>query len=108
MSECCCEKCSKPKECCCNGGNFPSHKDELNRLNRIAGQIAGIQKMIDDGRYCLDIIMQINAVRAALKSVENNILERHLNSCVMNALQQTQEERCQKVKEILDLFKKIG
>lgn len=106
MTECHCENCQTPKDCCCSGGKFPSHKAEINRLNRIAGQISGIQKMINDNRYCLDIITQINAVRAALKSVENNILERHLNSCVMNALQQDSQERCQKVKEILELFKK--
>ena len=55
-----------------------THKENLSRLNRIAGQIEGIKKMIEDGRDCPDIISQLRAVRSAVKSVESNILEKHL------------------------------
>ena len=51
----------------------PNHSENLPRLNRISGQIDGIKKMIEEERYCLDIVNQIKAVRSALKSVEKNI-----------------------------------
>ena len=110
MKKCTCNPakgtlCSKPKDCCCNQGQYPSHSSQISRLNRISGQIEGIKKMIHEQRYCLDILMQITAVRSALKSVEENILERHLNSCVMNAMQ-SDSEKCKKVAEIVELFKK--
>ena len=50
----------------------PNHSENLPRLNRISGQIDGIKKMIEEERYCLDIVNQIKAVRSALKSVEKN------------------------------------
>ena len=56
----------------------PSHIENIPRLNRIAGQIEGIKKMIEDGRYCPEIISQLRAVRAAVKAVESNILQKHL------------------------------
>lgn len=62
------------------------HEDQLARLGRIAGQVAGIRKMIEEGRYCMDILIQLRAARAALKRVEGNILRRHLQHCVAQAL----------------------
>lgn len=92
-------------ECCDNKDKHPSHMSEINRLNRISGQVEGLKKMINDNRYCLEIITQISAVRAALKSVEMNILERHLNSCVADAMN-NEKDRNEKVREIIQLFKK--
>ena len=62
------------------------HMDQLPRMKRIAGQVVGIQRMIEEGRYCMDILIQLRAVRAALKRVEGNILERHLKHCVAQAI----------------------
>ncbi|MBN9570815.1 MAG: metal-sensitive transcriptional regulator, partial [Alphaproteobacteria bacterium] len=56
------------------------------RLNRIEGQVRGLSKMIDEDRYCIDIITQIGAVRAALDRVEQEILRDHVGHCVENAI----------------------
>lgn len=83
------------------------HTDQLNRLNRIEGQIRGIANMIADQRYCLDILTQIRAVKSALSSLESKILEAHLNHCVHKALDQKNRNETDKIiNEIKDLFKK--
>ena len=58
----------------------PNHKHEIPRLNRAIGQLEGIKKMIEEQRYCPDIIVQLKAVRSAIKHVESNILKTHLLS----------------------------
>jgi DNA-binding FrmR family transcriptional regulator len=58
----------------------------LNRLSRIEGQVRGLSKMIEEDRYCLDVLTQIRAVRAALVRVETNLLKDHLNHCIENAI----------------------
>ena len=83
------------------------HSDNLPRLNRIIGQVEGVKKMIEDKRYCTDIIMQIRAVRSALKSVESNILQKHLQHCVAQSFT-TQEDRSQKIEELKALFDKYN
>ena len=55
----------------------PSHKDNIVALRRIEGQVRGVQKMIEDGKYCIDILNQINAVKGALGRVEEKILKKH-------------------------------
>ncbi len=62
------------------------HYDELNRLRRIEGQVRGLQRMIEEDRYCIDILTQVRSVRAALARVSDSVLERHLNHCVAHAL----------------------
>lgn len=62
-------------------------KESLNRrLRRIEGQVRGIQKMIEEDRYCVDVLIQITAVNNALKKVGMNILERHTHHCVSGAI----------------------
>jgi CsoR family transcriptional regulator, copper-sensing transcriptional repressor len=56
------------------------------RLHRIEGQVRGIERMVDEDRYCIDILTQIGAVRTALESVGFELLEDHVNHCVHNAL----------------------
>ena len=56
------------------------------RLARIEGQVRGISKMLEEDRYCLDIVAQVRAVRAALRKVESAVLERHVESCVEAAI----------------------
>lgn len=57
----------------------------LNRLNRIQGQVGGISRMVDDDRYCIDILTQLQAVRAALAKVETELLREHIDHCVTAA-----------------------
>ncbi len=63
--------------------NEKSHKNIKARSNRIAGQVAGIQRMIDDDRYCVDILNQIAAARSALNALGIRLLSSHLESCVL-------------------------
>lgn len=86
----------------------PHHHGELPRLNRIAGQVDGIRRMIAEERHCTDILAQIRAARAALKTVEANVLETHLQSCVRDAMNGgDQREIDAKIEELKDLFKRF-
>jgi DNA-binding FrmR family transcriptional regulator len=102
---------SDDKNTCCHttsgGALRPRYDAELPRLNRVAGQINGIKKMIEDGRYCPEILTQLKAARAALRTIEASILEEHLGACVADAiLQGDQAEKDLKIMEIINLFKR--
>jgi DNA-binding FrmR family transcriptional regulator len=85
--------------------HFPSHTAQKRRLNRVKGQLDGIDKMIDDNRYCLDIIFQIRAATSALKSLEKEIMHVHIKSCVKTAMVSTDQfEAQEKIDEIMDFF----
>ena len=58
----------------------------IKRLNRIEGQVKGIQKMVDEERYCIDILTQISAIRSAINKVGSIILENHIMGCVVNCI----------------------
>lgn len=58
----------------------------LNRLNRIEGQVRGLSRMVEEARYCIDILTQLQAVRAALARVESEVLKDHMDHCVMGAI----------------------
>ena len=77
----------------------------IKRLNIIEGQVRGIKQMILDDRYCSDIITQMLAINKALESLENIILEKHLNSCIKTKIEKGNTEEVSK--EIMDLFKKL-
>ena len=64
----------------------PCHKEEIPSLSRVEGQVRGIAKMIDEDKYCIDILNQIKAVKNALTSVEGRILKKHMKECVKEAL----------------------
>ena len=64
----------------------PSADKLLNRLSRIEGQVRGISKMVDEGRYCIDVLTQLHAVRAALAKVETQMLRDHLGHCIEGAI----------------------
>ncbi|MFA5239891.1 MAG: metal-sensitive transcriptional regulator [Phycisphaerae bacterium] len=84
----------------------PSHRNSIVALKRIEGQVRGIQKMIEDRKYCIDILNQIHAVKGALGRVEEKILERHLQSCVTEAVKGSSEKKKQqKLDEILNLIR---
>ena len=79
--------------------------DILQRMRTIEGHLRGIIKMVEDDAYCIDIIRQIQAVEGALNKVSSRILEDHLNSCVITAVQgQDQSERERVLKEIAEVF----
>ena len=81
-------------------------KQITNRLNYISGHLGGIKKRIRDDKYCIDIIKQNEAVIAALKKVNQMILENHLNTCVTQAIKgKSQKERKKKIKELLAIYK---
>ncbi len=81
------------------------HSAENKRLNRIRGQVDGIQKMIDEHRYCPEIMMQVRAVRAALRSLESSIMERHLRGCVSAAMKAKEPQDAEaKIRELIQLF----
>jgi CsoR family transcriptional regulator, copper-sensing transcriptional repressor len=78
------------------------------RLARIEGQVKGIRKMIQDERYCVDILVQTSAVISALKRVEDIVMENHLNTCVVDAIRSDDEqEREKKISELMDLIAKF-
>ena len=83
----------------------PNHADNLVALRRIEGQVRGIQKMVGDRKYCIDILTQIHAVKGALSRVEEEILEKHFRNCVTEAVKVASEkEKQQKLDEILKLI----
>ena len=85
----------------------PSYKDSLPLLNRISGQLNGAGKMIEEGRYCPDILNQLRASRAALRTLEGRILEQHLRACVCETLKGGDKaSKDSKIEELLDLFRR--
>lgn len=80
----------------------------INRLKRSEGQIRGIIKMLEDGRYCIDILNQMQAVKAALARAESELLKEHAATCIEKALASGNvDEQRQKVGELVDLFDKL-
>ena len=85
--------------------NNPGHEDNLVALRRIEGQVRGVQRMIEDRKYCIDILNQIYAVKGALGRVEERILEKHFQHCVTEAVKgSSDKDKLQKLKEILTLI----
>jgi len=83
----------------------PSHEGNLVALRRIEGQVRGVQRMIEDRKYCIDILTQIYAIKGALSRVEENILKKHFRNCVTEAVKGASEkEKRQKLDEILKLI----
>ena len=78
------------------------------RLFRIEGQVRGIARMLDEDRYCIDVLTQIMAVRAALRKVEEEILRDHVAHCVENAIAGgNAEEQRRKVAELMDVMARV-
>jgi len=83
----------------------PCHKEQLASIRRIEGKIRGIQKMIDEGQYCIDILNQIKAVKNSITTVEGKILKKHLNECIKESLT-GKNSYDEKVDEIVKLLKR--
>ena len=82
-----------------------SRTDALRRLRLIEGQVAGIQKMINERRYCMDIVNQISAVEAVLHKVAAIVLRNHMETCVLSAFRSTDTEDVeQKINELMRVY----
>ena len=68
----------------------PDHIKNIHRINRIHGQLKGVEKMIVEKRYCLEILQQTRAITSAIKSLENNILNKHIDHCVVDAMKKNE------------------
>ena len=84
----------------------PDHSNELKRLKRIQGQLEGIERMILNRRYCIDILNQTKAITAAIHSLESALLEKHLQTCIKASFSEPESDSEIKIKEIMELFKK--
>ena len=75
-------------------------------MSYLSGHLEGVKKMVKDDKYCIDILKQSEAVIAALKKVNEMVLENHLNTCVTDAIKgKSEKERKKKIKELLEVFK---
>jgi DNA-binding FrmR family transcriptional regulator len=81
----------------------------LTRLRKVAGQVAGIQRMVEEDRYCVEILHQVAAVEGALDRVGHLILSSHVETCVASALESGKpRERKEKLDELMEVFSRFG
>jgi DNA-binding FrmR family transcriptional regulator len=81
----------------------------LKRLNRIEGQVRGLARMVENERYCIDIVTQIGAVRAALRRVEEEVLREHVAHCVEHAISSGDKaDQRRKVAELMEVVERAG
>ena len=84
-------------------------KQLLTRLTRIEGQVRGVARMIEEDRYCIDILNQMQAVKAALKKVEEQVLKDHAAHCVAHAIKSGDaRDQTRKFTELVELFSRYG
>ena len=82
-----------------------SHQNQIPNLRRIEGQIKGIQTMVEENQYCIDILNQIKAAKSALSSVENKILNKHIEECIENSLS-SDKQLNDKIEELMKVLKR--
>ena len=84
-----------------------THDETLTRISRIAGQVQGVRRMVEERKYCIDILVQIQAARSALRAVELQILKKHMDHCVRAAFAAgSPAEADRKMDELLRVMKK--
>lgn len=89
--------------------NPDAKKRARNRVNRIVGQVEGIRRMIEEDRYCVDVLLQIAAARAALDQLGKQILSAHLETCVAEAFASPgRRAREEKMQELIEVFSRLG
>jgi DNA-binding FrmR family transcriptional regulator len=88
-------------------GYTQDKEDYLKRLRRIEGQVRGLQKMVEDDKYCIDILTQVSAVTSALQSVALGLLEDHLGHCVTQAVAGGGDTAAAKVREASDAIARL-
>lgn len=97
------------KECCLCGQkkkerDEKEYKDLLHRLSRIEGQVRGVKKMVETDSYCVDILMQVSAIQAALNSFNRVLLGNHIKECVAEEIRGGNDEV---IEELVDTMKKL-
>ena len=86
-----------------------THRDQLGRLRRIEGQVRGLLAMVEDERYCIDLLTQLRAIQAALRKVEEQVLRTHVEHCVAAAVKSGRPaEQRKKIDELLDVVGRFG
>ncbi|MBU3911604.1 MAG: metal-sensitive transcriptional regulator [Candidatus Omnitrophica bacterium] len=84
-----------------------THEEQIISLKRIEGQIRGIQRMIEEKRYCVDILTQLHSIVGAILSVEDKILRRHLEGCVAQTMKgKSDKEKYKKIDEVIELIQR--
>lgn len=100
MEEKCCEQCERHKH-----REMTEYKDLMNRLSRIEGQVRGIRKMVEEERYCVDILNQVSAIQSALNAFNKCLLSNHIKSCVAEKIKDGDEaiidELCGTVQKLM-------
>ena len=93
-----------------HGYSEADHKDSIvNRLHRIEGQVRGIERMVQEERYCIDILTQIGAITTALESLAQKLLEDHANHCIAGAIAAGSKEDAEtKTRELLDAVQRFA
>ena len=85
-----------------------THEEQLDFLKKIEGQVRGIERMIDEKRYCVDIITQIHSIIGALYRVENEVFRKHVEGCVITALKGgSAAEKNKKIDEVVGLISRF-
>src|SRR5574341_1224864 len=98
----------------CNGGSrammdVETKHQALARLRRIEGQIQGIQRMVEEEKYCVDIMLQISAIQGALGQVSKVLMARHIETCVLDSVKAgTERERARKMEELIEVCSRYG
>lgn len=91
-----------------SGHGYITRKDDyLKRLRRIEGQARGLQRMVEDDKYCIDILTQVSAMTKALQAVSLGLLEDHLGHCVVNAARAGDAEAADKVREASEAIARL-
>ena len=89
--------------------NAQTKKKVQARLKRIAGQVEGIRRMVEEDRYCVDVLLQLAAAKAALEGVGQVVLSSHVDTCVSTALDSSnRREARKKMNELLEVFDRFG
>ena len=101
MGECCthCSECDRKKV-----RDEKEYKDLMNRLSRIEGQVRGVRRMVEEGAYCPDILIQVSAVNAALNSFNKVLLANHIRTCVADDIRDGKEET---IDELVTVLQKL-
>ena len=91
----------------CTDSMHPDYEKHIPRMNKIIGQLNGIKKMIEERRYCPEIITQLKAVSSACQSLESIMLQKHLETCVIEAFNsENKQNQAEKIQELTDLYKR--
>lgn len=95
------------KECCHQRKKVrkeEEHKDLIHRLNRIEGQVRGVRNMVEEDRYCVDILTQVSAIQSALNAFNKTLLKNHISTCVAEDIRNEKEGA---VEELCDTIQKL-